>query len=219
MSKQIWIVLEQNRIEQNKEHGWNRTESNWVEQKKTEDLLFFTISRTFLIYQLILLNAHEVRNLWLHVHCKTEKIIPEEPLGNSSLKASMQQRQTPRAHYLSITDQLLWSHSSRLQISLVLVAYSSTISLRDVQTGPRPISPSGQSVKFTPQQVIVVDSSRKLCYTVREKTNAEIEILLLSAAIRSRLVDNKIDGFRCCSRSVLSLLVFKMLCFKAALSS
>lgn len=70
-----------------------------------------------------------ISGIWLHVRCKTVKIIPEEPLGNSSLKVSMQQRQTPRAHYLSITDQLLRSHSSRLQICLALVAYSSTISL------------------------------------------------------------------------------------------
>lgn len=139
----------------------DKTEHDNIGQNKTEQL--FNISGTFLIYQLILLNAHEVRNLWLHVRCKTEKIIPEEPLGNSSLKASMQQRQTPCAHYLSITDQLLWSHSSRLQIRLVSVAYSSTISLQDAQTGPWAISPSGQSVKFTPQQVMVVDSSRKLC--------------------------------------------------------
>ena len=112
----------------------DKTEHDNIGQNKTEQL--FNISGTFLIYQLILLNAHEVRNLWLHVRCKTEKIIPEEPLGNSSLKASMQQRQTPCAHYLSITDQLLWSHSSRLQIRLVSVAYSSTISLQDAQTGP-----------------------------------------------------------------------------------
>lgn len=90
--------------------------------------------------------------------CKTEAIIPEESLGHSS----MQQRQTPCAHYLSITDQLLWSHSSRLQIRPVLVAYSSTSSRWEVPTGPWAISPSGQSVKFTPQQVIVVDSGRQV---------------------------------------------------------
>lgn len=90
--------------------------------------------------------------------CKTEAIIPEESLGHSS----MQQRQTPCAHYLSITDQLLWSHSSRLQIRPVLVVYSSTSSRWEAPTGPRAISPSGQSVKFTPQQVIVVDSGRQV---------------------------------------------------------
>lgn len=74
----------------------------------------------------------------------------------------MQQRQNPCAHYLPITDQLLWSHSSPLQIHLVLVAYSSTISLWDAQAGPRATSPSGQSIKFTPQQVMVVDSGRQI---------------------------------------------------------
>lgn len=59
-----------------------------------------------------------------------------------------------------LPDQLLWSHSSRLQICSALVAYSSTISLWDAPTGPWAISPSGQSVKFTPQQVIVVDGGR-----------------------------------------------------------
>ncbi|CAB1417279.1 unnamed protein product [Pleuronectes platessa] len=98
----------------------------------------------------LLLLAHEVRNLWLHVRCKTEKIIPEEPLGRSSLKAS--RGRLPRAHYLSITDQLPWSHSSRRQIRPASVAYSSTISLRDAQAGPRAIGPSGRRLKLTPQQ-------------------------------------------------------------------
>lgn len=117
-------------------------------------------SSTFLVH----VWSTDCLNLCLHVGCKTKKIIYLRSHWNSSLKASMQQKHTPCAHYLSITDQLLWSHSSRLQIRPVQVALSSTISstisLWDAQ--PWAISPSGQSVRFTPQQVIVVDSARQL---------------------------------------------------------
>lgn len=99
---------------------------------------------------------------------KSVEIMYEASLEHFSLKASVQQRQSPCAHYLPITDQLLWSHSSRLQIRTVLEAYSSTISLRDAQAEPGAISPSGQGIKFTPQQVIVVDSSRHVFFMVRK---------------------------------------------------
>lgn len=125
----------------------------------------------------------------------------------SFLKASMQQRQTPCAHYLSITDQLLWSHSSRLQIRPVLVAYSSTISLWDAQTGPWAISPSGQSVKFTPQQVIVVDSGRQpLLWGKNSFWNTSWNSAF-SAATGCRQFDTKRGSFKCCNLYVLLLLI------------
>lgn len=147
-----------------------------------------------MIYWLFLLSAHEVRNLWLHIRCKTEKIIPEEPSGHSSLEASIQQRQAPCAHYLSITDQLLWSHSSRLQIHPVLVAYSSTISLWDAQTGPRAIGPSGHSVTFTPQQVIGVDSSSSSTFCFLKNNNVEIPFqfcLVWSCSYKTMIMSQK----------------------------
>lgn len=65
-------------------------------------------------------------------------------LGWSSLKACMEWRQSPCAHYLPITDQLLWSHSSRLQIRTASEAYSSTSRLREAQEESRAISPPGR---------------------------------------------------------------------------
>lgn len=106
-------------------------------------------------YSLFLLMAHKVRNLKLHFRCKTGKIIAGKPLGRSFFEA--RKGRLPYAHYLSITEQLLWSHSSRLQICLVLVDSSFSISLWDAQTEPQATGPFGQSLKFTAYQVIVVE--------------------------------------------------------------
>lgn len=59
-------------------------------------------------------------------------------------KPACRQRHSPCAHYFPITDQLLRSHSSRLQIRTVLEAYSSTSSLLGAHEESRAISPPGQ---------------------------------------------------------------------------